>query len=747
MVRLLIRVCLAAAVFAATPCAAGELRFAVTDFEQATTDPQFASLGKGLQSMLATDLAQVTGLTVVERQRLRDICEELELAASGSIDPETAARMGKLAGATHLVSGSYTVVGGTMRLDARLFVVESGAVVLATDVEGEKDAFFELQKELVKQLIEAVDIRLTPKERASVGRVHTADFEAFQEFSDAVSAFDAERYDEALATLQQAAARDEDFKLARMTLAEYESLIDEIRTRSEVLQVTRAELARLELQGAAGEEAQLAARLMEIAARDGDEHQQERLTALMLLAVSYGDVGYAKARYRSMREIEDEFAMERAADRFAQRYWFEARPLWPAVPPMVHGDLVGAVRSIDSFDEDFAAAVTHVFNDGKGVQDRDLDVIDQFPKGMAPRLHLDRAETATQYLALMRDWKDLDPDHALHHSHFSTAASMLTNSLLLDESTAVRRMLSAGTDDEIQLKILANDIETNRDLSILLDGAEAGSPMAEYLMAARGNASSKPAPRADGKHEMAVAQLDDEALWRIGHYRILPRNRGYVLLGDRPVWLLTGYQTLGTGPRSDPNRTGSLRFYRNAKPGSALTLIDGVPRDHYAVEFELDYRPADDWWPRDVDPRTRSYDGTLEIDESRPSVGFLFGAHDIKCPYQTDPETGKLVLERPMTGWAVMLDDDRIRLIQIVENDGNRSARWRGFAKTLLDEKPVSPRDRTTLRIEVSGEEVVVKLDGKRHRFSVPGLQPGFQGLLFSGTGYAELSGYTLETE
>src|SRR5262245_41804324 len=106
------------------------LRVAVMDFTPAATASEFDALGAGLQSMITTDLGEVPSIVLVERARLKDIQAELHLASSGAVDKATAARIGSLAGASHLLVGSFTVVGGRMRLDARIFVVGSGEIVL-----------------------------------------------------------------------------------------------------------------------------------------------------------------------------------------------------------------------------------------------------------------------------------------------------------------------------------------------------------------------------------------------------------------------------------------------------------------------------------------------------------------------------------------------------------------------------------------------------------------------------------------
>src|SRR5688572_1909100 len=195
---------------------AAKPRLAVLEFRPAGATKELESLGSGLQSMLTTDLSQAEGVTMVERARLHDVQGELKLGKTRAVDPATAAKAGKLAGASHIVVGTFTVVGKKLRLDTRLVEVASGKVALATSVDGEQDAFFELEKTLVNRLLAGIGVTLSARERGAVARIHTTDFEAFRRFSAGVSAFDEARYEEALAQLRAAAQKDEDFKLARV---------------------------------------------------------------------------------------------------------------------------------------------------------------------------------------------------------------------------------------------------------------------------------------------------------------------------------------------------------------------------------------------------------------------------------------------------------------------------------------------------------------------------------------------------
>jgi TolB-like protein len=200
------------------------IRLAVMDFTPATPAGELDALGVGLQSMITTDLAAVPAFVLVERARLKDLQAELKLGQSGAVDKATAARLGQLAGATHLLVGSFTVVGARMRLDARLFAVASGEIALGEKIEGEQAAFFELEKTLVKRLVDAVGVKLSKAEKTAVNKPQTQNLEAFQKYSQALVLADEKRYDQAIAAMEVAVARDPGFALAAAKLAELRRL-------------------------------------------------------------------------------------------------------------------------------------------------------------------------------------------------------------------------------------------------------------------------------------------------------------------------------------------------------------------------------------------------------------------------------------------------------------------------------------------------------------------------------------------
>jgi TolB-like protein len=206
----------------------GPLRVAVMDFTPAAPG-EFDPLGAGLQSMITTDLVQAPNVILVERARIKDIQNELHLQQSGAVDKATAAKIGELSGATHLIVGSFTVAGGKMRLDARMFVVGSGEITLAEKMEGAQQSFFELEKQLVGKIVDGMGAKPSRKQKQEMQKPETTDFEAFAKYSQGLALFDQGNVDEAIAAMQGALARDPNFTLAATKLAELQRLAPALR--------------------------------------------------------------------------------------------------------------------------------------------------------------------------------------------------------------------------------------------------------------------------------------------------------------------------------------------------------------------------------------------------------------------------------------------------------------------------------------------------------------------------------------
>lgn len=114
-------------------------------------NPELEPLKVGLAQMLITDLTGAPGVQVVERAQLQAILDELELGHSGAVDPDSAAQVGKLLGAEWMLMGSYFEMAGTLRVDARLVNVETGAIQHAAGQNGAAMEFMSIEKALAAE--------------------------------------------------------------------------------------------------------------------------------------------------------------------------------------------------------------------------------------------------------------------------------------------------------------------------------------------------------------------------------------------------------------------------------------------------------------------------------------------------------------------------------------------------------------------------------------------------------------------
>ena len=108
--------------------------FAVWDLDQLSMqEAGQPDLGEMLALQIAQTLKEKKGLMVVEREQLEAVLQELNIGSSELADESTRLRLGRLAGATHMIFGSYLTVASKTRFDLRLVEVETGKVEKAVE--------------------------------------------------------------------------------------------------------------------------------------------------------------------------------------------------------------------------------------------------------------------------------------------------------------------------------------------------------------------------------------------------------------------------------------------------------------------------------------------------------------------------------------------------------------------------------------------------------------------------------------
>jgi len=99
---------------------------AVLDFE--SSDKTLAPLGAQIGSLLTASLSVEPNLITVEREVLDELLSEQELGLSGTVRPETAARVGQLTGAKILITGRVFAVDDELVIVAKIIGTETSRV-------------------------------------------------------------------------------------------------------------------------------------------------------------------------------------------------------------------------------------------------------------------------------------------------------------------------------------------------------------------------------------------------------------------------------------------------------------------------------------------------------------------------------------------------------------------------------------------------------------------------------------------
>jgi len=122
----------------------------------------FDALQVGLAQMLITELATNPKARLVDRRIIRQVLEEQDLGASGRVDAETAAKVGKLVGARYVVTGGFIDFYGDLRIDARIVDVETSEILKAEQVRDKRSNLFALVTSLSTQVMDGVSLPPLP---------------------------------------------------------------------------------------------------------------------------------------------------------------------------------------------------------------------------------------------------------------------------------------------------------------------------------------------------------------------------------------------------------------------------------------------------------------------------------------------------------------------------------------------------------------------------------------------------------
>jgi tetratricopeptide (TPR) repeat protein len=186
---------------------------AVTPFRFSGPDTTYKPLERGFAELITTDLSRSSQLTVVERERLQALLDEIALQTSANAVAGSGVRAGKMLQAGRLVGGSITQIGNDqLSAAANVTSVQTSQTVGtgATDQQP-VDQVFTLEKNIVFKIFTDLGVTLTTAERNAIEQRPTRSLQAFLAYSRGLELEDAGRFDDASRLFDNAVRIDPNF--------------------------------------------------------------------------------------------------------------------------------------------------------------------------------------------------------------------------------------------------------------------------------------------------------------------------------------------------------------------------------------------------------------------------------------------------------------------------------------------------------------------------------------------------------
>jgi TolB-like protein len=208
---------------------------AISYFDNTSGDVKYNALSKGIADMLITDLSKIKGVSIVEREKLEKLVQEIKLEQSKYFDAATAQKLGKGLGAQNILTGSFYLLDNTLRIDARLIDVQTGGIILAEQVTGSKNNFFALHQQLATLLSKKLNIPYSPDLSGLYKPSEEVSLTAVVNYSNAIELQDQGMNAAAQNILEQTVKTYPKFNFAKNKLNDLKELLKQVEEQRNLL--------------------------------------------------------------------------------------------------------------------------------------------------------------------------------------------------------------------------------------------------------------------------------------------------------------------------------------------------------------------------------------------------------------------------------------------------------------------------------------------------------------------------------
>ena len=119
---------------------------------------EFDALERGIAGLMISELAQNPAARLVEREQVQRLVDEQNLGAQGRVDPQTAAKVGKLVGARYVILGNFIDFYGDFRVDVRLVNTETSEIVKTESDRQQREHLFDIIRNVAARLMKDTNL-------------------------------------------------------------------------------------------------------------------------------------------------------------------------------------------------------------------------------------------------------------------------------------------------------------------------------------------------------------------------------------------------------------------------------------------------------------------------------------------------------------------------------------------------------------------------------------------------------------
>jgi tetratricopeptide (TPR) repeat protein len=195
---------------------------AILPFRNSTGNQEIDWLQSSLAEMLRSDIGQSARLRTVPSDRVYQILSDLKLDPSSNLDPSTIRRLASQSNAGMVLSGQFSKLGDTIRIDAILHDLEGQrSIPVKTEAASEADLLTAIG-DLAESVRESMDLssEAIRELEATAFAPSTESIEALRHYNEGLQLERQGNYIEALTAFEKSVEADQQFALAHAKLGE-----------------------------------------------------------------------------------------------------------------------------------------------------------------------------------------------------------------------------------------------------------------------------------------------------------------------------------------------------------------------------------------------------------------------------------------------------------------------------------------------------------------------------------------------